>query len=156
MGLAVKRNELEVLDAVVKGASGLIKNDSADKVRGVEQLIAAGEKFIQAIVYLDKQYIKAKSREEEQSLWKLMEELVALVGDTLKIIDEYLADYRIKNKVSGEKLRLLEDLKTAYRYFAGEISLNVNNEELRELEKEAKDKGCIAWEEFVSELGLSE
>jgi len=139
MGLAIKWNELEVLNAVVKGASGLIKSDSEDKAKDVEQLITAGEKFVRAVISLDEQYIKAENEEEEQKLWELMEELVALIGGILKVVDEYLVDCKVKRRVSKEKLRLLKDLRTAYKYLAAD-----------------KEEGkSISWDDFRRELGLS-
>jgi len=146
MGLAIKWNELEVLNAVVKGASGLIKSDSEDKAKDVEQLITAGEKFVRAVISLDEQYIKAENEEEEQKLWELMEELVALIGGILKVVDEYLVDCKVKRRVSKEKLRLLKDLRTAYKYLAGEISIPLTDKE------EGKS---ISWDDFRRELGLS-
>ena len=145
MALAIQWSDLEVLNAVVKGASGLIKSDSEDKAKGVEQLITASEKLVRAVKYLDEQYIGAETEEEEQQLWELMEDLVTLIGDILKLIDEYLVDYKVKREVSKEKLRLLEDLKTAYKYFAGEISIPLTNKEEGE---------SISWEDFRRELGL--
>ena len=146
MGLAIKWNELEVLNAVVKGASGLIKSDSEDKAKDVEQLITAGEKFVRAVISLDEQYIKAENEEEEQKLWELMEELVALIGGILKVVDEYLVDCKVKRRVSKEKLRLLKDLRTAYKYLAEEISIPLTDKE------EGKS---ISWDDFRRELGLS-
>ena len=156
MGFAVKWDELEVLNEVVKGVSGLIKSDSEDKAKNVERLIMAGEKFVRAVMSLDEQYIKAETEGEKKRLWELMEELVSLIGSILKVIDKYLVGCRVKDKVSREKLMLLKDLRTAYKYFTGEISLNINEEELKRLEEEARNEGRITWKEFISELGLSE
>ena len=146
MGFAVKWDELEVLNEVVKGVSGLIKSDSEDKAKNVERLITAGEKFVRAVMSLDEQYIKAETEEEEQRLWELMEELVSLIGGILKVIDEYLVDRKVKRRVSKEKLRLLKDLRIAYKYFAGEISISLTDKE------EGKS---ISWDDFRRELGLS-
>ena len=156
MGLAVQWSDLKIINAVVKGVSDLIGSDSEGKAKSVEHLIVASEKLVSAVKYLDKQYIKAETKEEEQQLWELMEDLVVLLGNTIKLIDEFLADYKVKRGVSKDKLELLEDLRTAYKYLTGEISLNISGEELKKIKKEAKESGCVTWEELASELGLSE
>jgi len=93
MGLAVQWSDLKIINAVVKGVSDLIGSDSEGKAKSVEHLIVASEKLVSAVKYLDEQYIKAETEEEEQQLWELMEDLFLHVPASQ--LPNYFAHYSL-------------------------------------------------------------
>ena len=135
-----------VLNILPRKSKNISPEEYADIVRN---LIKVSESFMNALIYLEEEL------PDDEKLELFGNELIALIGKTLEVMD-FIMKEAGEIPLSGEELQKLEDIRTAYKYLTGEISLNISEEELKMVEKEAEDGGCMTWEEFSRELGLSE